>query len=333
MKTDIVGTSRGGSIASLFTLGLMGAAVIPPSVVSTPAFAKGQGETECVIAAVPGEAQAASLTTLHGPSGLPAPGAHFGAHGHLVLGEKAVFISHLPIFMFHPQRHPHNFQVIAEVTLSKPDADAQALYASDRAQNRDQIYSLDPEQFSITDLIADASEQAPERSPVESAGVLQSFTGDIHRGHFERVSEEERNNPLIPDATIEVVNVVYFQEFDPEGEKSSELVYLLFGKGEELFFAHLISAPPPDFDQLLSVNGGGHTFADDELRRGLRVTFPDRANSVEARIKEKDAFTCELRLNGDSDPARVQLRVERELFCEQGELAQVGFGPSSACQP
>jgi hypothetical protein len=282
---------------------------------------------------MPGEVQAANLAALHGLSGSPAPTAHVGDHGHLVLGEDAIFISHLPLFMFDPRRHPHNFQVIAEVTLSKPGTDAQALYASDHEQNRDQIYSLDPEEFSITDLVAGASEQAPGRSPGESARVLRSFTGDIHRGHFERISQEERNNPLIPEATINVVNVVYLQEFDPEGAKGSELAYLLFGKGEELFLAHLISAPPPDFDQLLSVDAGGHAFADDELGRGLRVNFPERTNSAEARIEEKDAFTCELRLDGAPAPANVQLHIERELFCEQGELAQIGFGPSETCRP
>ena len=333
MKTDMDSASRVGSASSRFGLGLMVVALTPAAVVSTPTFAQGRGETECVIQAMSREAHFASLAALHGRSGSPAPDAHVGDHGHLVLGEDAVFISHLPIYMFQPQRHPHNFQVIAEITLSKPGTDAQALYATDHKQNPDQIYSLDPEEFSITDLVAGDSGQAPERSAGGDADVLRSFTGDIHRGHFERISDEERNNPLIPSATINVVDVVYFQEFDPEGAKGSELAYLLFGRGEELFLAHLVSAPPPDFDQLLSINARGHKFADDQLGRGLRLTFPDRANSAGARINEKDAFTCELRLDGDPVIASVQLHVDRELFCEQGELAQIGFGPSEACRP
>jgi hypothetical protein len=51
------------------------------------------------------------------------------------------------------------------------------------------------------------------------------------------------------------------------------LEYLLFGKGTDLFLAHLITAPP-DFDQVLGVKVTGHQFTADELANGVHVVFP-----------------------------------------------------------
>ena len=47
----------------------------------------------------------------------------------------------------------------------------------------------------------------------------------------------------------------------------------MFGKGDELFLAHLITRPP-DFDQILSVKVSGHAFTDAELGQGVRIISP-----------------------------------------------------------
>ena len=49
----------------------------------------------------------------------PAPPT-FGVHNQMMVGEQTIYLSHLPMFMFNPQRHEHNFQVILEVTLNGP---------------------------------------------------------------------------------------------------------------------------------------------------------------------------------------------------------------------
>jgi hypothetical protein len=49
-----------------------------------------------------------------------------------------------------------------------------------------------------------------------------------------------------------VAQVVYFREFLLGGDKLAEQNYLLFGRGDDVFLAHLISAPP-DFQQIVSV--------------------------------------------------------------------------------
>jgi hypothetical protein len=53
----------------------------------------------------------------------------------------------------------------------------------------------------------------------------------------------------------------------------AELEYLLFGKGNESFLAHLITRPP-DFDQILSVKTG-QKFTDEERATASQLWFPD----------------------------------------------------------
>jgi hypothetical protein len=65
----------------------------------------------------------------------PELSATLGVHNQMMVGEQAIYLSHLPMFMFSPQRHPHNFQVILEVTLSG-SGDPQAIYADDRRKHR-----------------------------------------------------------------------------------------------------------------------------------------------------------------------------------------------------
>jgi hypothetical protein len=53
-------------------------------------------------------------------------------HGMAVIGQKSVFLSHLPMF-----GSPHDYQVIVEAELTKTGADPQQVYFDDRKQNPD----------------------------------------------------------------------------------------------------------------------------------------------------------------------------------------------------
>jgi hypothetical protein len=69
-------------------------------------------------------------------------------HNMLVVGEKTVFLSHLP--MFHGN---HGFQVILEVAFSNSGGDPQAIYAKDRQNHPEtKMYTLNPEEFVLQDL-------------------------------------------------------------------------------------------------------------------------------------------------------------------------------------
>ena len=114
------------------------------------------------------------------------------------------------------------------------------------------------------------------------------------------------------------MNVVHFNEFDPKAAKPTTLEYLLFGKGSELFLAHLITKPN-DFDQIISIKTIGQSFSDEELREGRRIVFSNRRNTSKERLKEKVGDSGLLQMPGAA-PRTVRLEVVREFYFEEGEL-------------
>jgi hypothetical protein len=213
-----------------------------------------------------------------------------GMHGMLLFGEKALYLSHLPMFM-----SMHDHQVIMEVTLARGGEDVQALYRDDRRNTGERVYTLVPEKFSLQRLGTDGED------------ALRSFQGTVVRSHFEKGGQA-----ILRGVTVEVVNVIHFRQFDPDAEALSELQYLLFGRGNELYMAHLITKPP-DFDQIVPVTSISPPFSDEALRHGVRLAFPGRANNVEDRLR-----------GGDRSIGQVEVALEMaaELYLEEGELAE-----------
>ena len=129
---------------------------------------------------------------------------------------------------------------------------------------------------------------------------------------------------IAQDAEVHVENVVCFQELHPRGPGLQNLEYLLFGKGQELFLAHVITQPP-DFDQVLSVQVGNHQFTDEDLLQGVRVLFPGRANTISNKIKEGEQLLGkgQVRVVGQDAPGSVDLTVGAviELYFETEDLA------------
>jgi hypothetical protein len=147
-------------------------------------------------------------------------------HGMLIVGEKTIFLSHLPLF-----HSPHDYQVLLEARFRSNGGDPRRLYAEDRARTGEKIYTLVPERFVLPDKVTGR----------------RSFKADIYRGHFERGGV-----PIAKGITVDLVRVVHFRKFTPRAERPRQLEYVLFGKGDEVFLAHRVIAPP-DFDQVLSV--------------------------------------------------------------------------------
>lgn len=224
-----------------------------------------------------------------------------GPHGMAVIGELAVYLSHLPMFM-----SPHDYQVILEVGFEGDD-DPQAVYFADRKDHPQQrLYTFNPVPFVLPGLFPAGG------SPPEAT----SFHGTLHRGHFERASTNPER--IAADVTARVRNVIYHHKFQPDADELEELRYLLFGKGSEIFLAHMITMPP-DFDQLLSVSVD-QTFSDEDLSKGIVVTLSDRPNTVAARIKPtaEDQLSAVAAIDGGSQP--MQLRPKVEFYFEAREL-------------
>jgi hypothetical protein len=236
----------------------------------------------------------------------------FGTHGQLIIGEETIYLSHLPMFMYDPMDHPHNFQVILEVTLptkvhTRSGIDPREIYVKDRQDNKNiRIYTVRPTPFDITDLVSD-----------DPAKQLHSFGVTIFRGHF-----EHKGKPIVnANATIDVENVVHFHAFDPDAKKLPQLKYLLFGKGDELFIAHYITKPP-DFDHILSVETIDHKFTDEELIKGISIVFPERDNTPLMRIKEGEKLSGEAKTSDIAEPLKLSLEAGTEFYFCADELAE-----------
>jgi len=232
--------------------------------------------------------------------GATASGDQPATHNMLVVGERTVYLSHLPMFQEKDQPPmPHRYQVILEATFAK-----QEVYAKDRqAHPATTIYMLNPEEFVLPDL---ASKLKP----------LQSLKANaVFRGHLERRGKV----PILRDVGVTVTRVIHFRKFDPKAKKPSQLEYLLFGKGGELFLAHRIVGPP-DFDQVLSVKAVEPALSDEELARGVTVVFPGTANTPTGRLGVKKVAGEATVAGSPAVHKKIQVDVGKELFFEEGEL-------------
>jgi hypothetical protein len=229
----------------------------------------------------------------------------------LLIGEKHVFLSHLPMFMFKAHHHPHNFQVILEVK-PVPSASGESLttYVEDRRAHPEvRLYTFVPDEFEMADL-----------DPADRK--VESLRGTVHRGHFEK--DHER----IGTVTAQVGNVVRFRPFKRGEQRPRDLEYLLFGHPDELFLAHLITSAP-DFDQILSVSDIEPTLDGEELPNGVRVRVPGRENSALMRLKAQERVVAEVGDVTGSESKELELVIDAELYFEEGELAEpASFAPT-----
>jgi hypothetical protein len=237
-------------------------------------------------------------------------------HNMLIVGREAVFLSHLPMFTAPDFVSPHRYQVILEATFTKTGAAPQAVYADDRRRNPAvKIYTLNPEEFVLSHLHA-----------ADGRARVGSFGAKVFRGHLEKPG----NKVIADGVTVGVKHVVHFREFDPAAARPAKLEYILFGRGPEMFLAHFI-ARPPDFDQVLSVSVAGRAFTDEELAKGLRVTF-QRPNTIAQRLLERQEAVGEVRdAQATTAPLKVRFKAGTEFYFEEGELrVPAMFDPTAA---
>lgn len=225
-------------------------------------------------------------------------------HGMTVVGEKSVYLSHLPMFMT-----PHNFQVILEAAFTKGGESVQEVYVKDRRSNpKIKMYTLKPlDEFMLTTLFRP---DPPARS---------SFRGKLFRRHFERDGEKIS---ALTDFDVKIKRIVYLNELDGVRTKPDKLTYRLFGRPDELFLAHVIAAPPPDFDQIISVKIDGHQFTEQELKDGVEVVFLKRGNSAAERLKEKERLQAQGHVTGAHQFLNLNVEGGVEFYMEEGDLAE-----------
>jgi hypothetical protein len=234
-------------------------------------------------------------------------------HNMLVIGGKSVFLSHLPMFdELNEEKSDyismHRYQVILEARFVRKGKDVTHIYTKDRESNAGiKIYTLRPARFTLAKLF----------TPNPEDPALRSFRAAIFRDHLERNGEMITG---LEEIVVDVKRIVHARKFEPSQDKPPKLEYFLFGKGDELFLAHLISKPP-DFDQILSVKTIDRRFTDEELRRGVRVLVQDRENTASQRIKENEQVQTQVQLANASQLVNVPVKAGAEYYFEEGELA------------
>src|SRR4029453_14294133 len=100
--------------------------------------------------------------------------------------------------------------------------------------------------------------------------------------------------------------------------KPEDLTYLLFGRGDELFLAHVISEPP-DFDQILSAQLAGAHPDEDELNAGIEVVLPGRPNTAAERLRDGTAITARGHVTGAHQFLSLEIAEVHELYFEGGD--------------
>jgi hypothetical protein len=235
------------------------------------------------------------------PTGTAHDGDPAAGHGMLVVGLEAVFFYHLPMFM-----SPHDYQVILEVALSQPGSDPQRTYKDDRkAFPNTRVYTFDPVPFVLPDVFPPAL-------------TLKQIQGDLLRGHFEHPPEyPDKPARIGKGVDASIVTVVFAQKLLPLPVAADHLEYLLFGKGSELFLAHVLTKRG-DFDQVVSVEVKGHQFRDDDLRHGVRVQFSSKGNTSAQRLAEGETTSGSARL-GEKTVA-IEAKPLVELYMSKRDL-------------
>ncbi|GGW58975.1 hypothetical protein GCM10010503_40120 [Streptomyces lucensis JCM 4490] len=219
-------------------------------------------------------------------------------HGMAVVGNGPVFMSHLPM-----THRPHNYQVILNVTLGSLDS----AYLDDRkAHPEARLYTFAPEPFVLPDLFPGKTGEPARRS----------FTGSLFRNHFEQPpAHPETPFEISSDVTVDVVDVIVHNRFASDTRQPEELMYILFGRGQERFLAHRITGPftrtnRKEFDHLLAIDLKGPQISDDQLRQGVEVTVTGRSNQPGAKLRETEKVAAVAVVDGHNVPVEIDVRSE-----------------------
>jgi len=221
----------------------------------------------------------------HHVGGVSDPAA---THGMLVTGTSTVYLSHLP--MFH---RPHDYQVIVEADLGS----ATEVYLQDRnAHPHQTVYTLVPEAFILPAMI-----QNP-----------RPFKASLFRGHFERGGTQ-----IVESAVVTIKKVIYFTKFNPSATKLGHLTYLLFGKPDKAFLAHIISAKP-DFDHIVSTVVEDSRIGD-FLKSGATITVEVENTANDSPINAALPVTLHVK---DNPALRIVSKNMEEQYLEFDDLSQ-----------
>jgi hypothetical protein len=212
-----------------------------------------------------------------------------------------------------PLRHPHNFQVLMRVSFVD-EADEEA-YLEHRRLRPDALFTALPPPYN-QDQIEEIFENGLDGQ--ELGEVL------LFDEHFEN---DPQPQPFLRAGMV-IDDVLEFRELLPNGPVADELRYMIVESEQEAFLVHGLSSPP-DFDQVLKVTLTPEMTGPSEvsLDRGmLRLIGADNVEG--GRLTMGDTLTCSVHDGTRRLPFDVAVTIDRETYCEAGELSDVAGGPS-----
>lgn len=213
-------------------------------------------------------------------------------HGFNLIGEKSILLSHIPMFMA-----PHQAQLFLEVTLSAPDgSDPVKTYKADKKKTGATAYVLVTDPLTLATLAPGAPEP------------LKTFTGKLYRGAWP--FDDMPNAPVvIPQLTVTVNRSIFFKSL-VGATALSTLSYYLFRTHESAYVAHVLTVPPTDFNQLLTVKASGP--GADAGQGAVELQFPGVPNAIANKLKPKQKATAVVAPGGQ----QVKLQVGSEVIYE-----------------
>ena len=199
------------------------------------------------------------------PAAHAAAPVRMGTHGMVLFGHGGqLYASHIP--MFHP---PHDVQLLLQVAL-----------AGEARDFGDGLYTLEPERFDLSQLMA---------------GGLKQFRATLYAGNF-----EGGGKALKKGVVVKVERVLHVAPLKADAPALPHLRYLVVGAGKDAYLVHALGRAP-DFDQVLRAS------FTKPLPEGVHVLeVPGRANTPEARLAKgavRDALL-------DGAPARFHVAQE-----------------------
>lgn len=176
-----------------------------------------------------------------------------GNHGMFMVGSETLFLLHMPMFT----QEKHMYQMVLRAHLTD---DAMAQYRKLRAANPDKPYNLinvDDDKFTLPDI---------------KSGRVTSFTATVYDG-YSNAGGGTPGPVLLDNVAVEIEDVVIFRHFNFGIDQPAELVYYLFGYGEEAHLTHYI-ARDPDFQNILTLPSPPDEFSQTQIEAGLELDFP-----------------------------------------------------------
>jgi hypothetical protein len=220
------------------------------------------------------------------------PTAPKSNHGFNLIGKQSLLLSHIPMFM-----SPHLAQLFLDVTLSTTDGtDPVKTYLNDKKKTGAAAYVLLSDPLVLPTLAPDAP------------NPLKSFTGKLYRGAWP--FDDLPNAPVvIPALTVKVKRSIFFRSI-VGATPLDELSYYWFRTQESAYLAHVLTVPPTDFNQILSVTVDG--LSTSASKGVVELQFPGVANTIANKLTPQKKATAVIAPNG----RQVKLQVGNQLIYE-----------------